>query len=162
MASAVPLIIGAGISAIGTGLSISGREDTQQARQVAAQERFAQEQASAKQQSLLRTRRLNTVLASQIANAGARGFTPESPSLFVVSADSINQFAQDENGTALALDYDRLNEFNAMRNAHADFEAGVGSDILNFGKNIFEGVTFGSRSSKGPIQTGREAIGEKI
>ena len=149
------------ISAIGTGISIAGREDTKKARIAAAEERFQQETDSAKQQSLIRTRRLNTVLASQIANAGARGFTPESPSLFVVSADSINQFAQDENGTALALDYDRLNEFNAMKNAHAEFEAGVGSDILNFGKNIFEGTSFGSGAPKGPLQTGREAIGEK-
>ena len=156
------LLIPIAISAIGTGISIAGREKTKESRIAAAQERFQQEEDSAKQQSLLRTRRLNTVLASQIANAGARGFTPESPSLFVVSADSINQFAQDENGTALALDYDRLNEFNAMKNSHAEFEAGVGSDILNFGKNIFEGTTFGSATpKKGPLQTGREAIGEK-
>lgn len=140
MASAAVIAgVGIGISALGTAGSIAGRKDTEQARIEAAQERFQQEQTSAKEQSLLRTRRLNTVLASQIANAGARGFTPESPSLFVVSADSINQFAEDENGSALALDYDRLNEFNAMKNAHAEFEAGVGSDILNFGKNIFEG-----------------------
>lgn len=150
-----------GTSELGaTIFGIIGRQKTKESRIAAAQERFQQEEDSAKQQSLLRTRRLNTVLASQIANAGARGFTPESPSLFVVSADSINQFAEDENGTALALDYDRLNEFNAMKNAHAQFEAGVGADILNFGKNIFEGITFGSGAPKGPIQTGREAIGE--
>ena len=75
-------VIGGTIAAFGTAASIVGREDTKAAREQAAELRFQQQQISAEQASTVRTRRLNTVLASQIANAGARGFTAASPTLF--------------------------------------------------------------------------------
>lgn len=134
------LIIGGAVTVGGFLLGESGREDTKNARIAAAETRFEQQSIKAKEDSLLRTERLNSVLASQVANAGARGFSPASPSLFSVSAKSINAFAQDENAEALSLDFARLNEHNAISNAHAEKEFGTEKDLLKIGATLFESI----------------------
>lgn len=132
------LVIGGAVTVGGFLLEQSGRANTEEARIASAKTRFEQQSIKAKEDSLLRTERLNSVLASQIANAGASGFSPASPSLFAVSAKSINAFAQDENAEALSLDFALLNEFNAMSNAHAERTMGTANDLLSIGTTLFE------------------------
>ena len=152
------------------GLGLIGRAETASAEEEANALRLKQEEVAEEIRSTQRTRALNNALATQNADAAARGYTASSPSLFAISADSINQFAQDENADALNLSFDKINAANEDRNIrNREIFGDIGSAI-QFGQNVNQGryssgdKTVGNYLSpadeNAAISAGRAALGE--
>lgn len=97
------------------------------------------EEAAESNRSLMRTQRLNSILASQAARAGASGFSAASPSLFAISANSINKFAQDENADAINLSFDKINAAHQERNAFNQELFGDLGSVISLGQTFYEG-----------------------
>lgn len=131
-----------GISAVA---SLVGNYETKQATDQAIELRLKQEEIQNELRTTQRTANLNQVLASQTAAASARGYSTSSPSLFAISAESINQYAQDENADALNLNFDKLNAANQERNA---LYQEIGGDI-NTGVDLANTMVNGSFSNTG-------------
>ncbi len=143
--------IEAGVEAVGTAVSIIGRSEAASAKEKAVDLELKQEQLAEDQRSTQRTARLNDVLANQTAEAGAKGFSAASGSLFAIGADSINKFAQDENADAINLSFDKINAANKKSNIKANELWGDAGSVIDLGANLYGG-SFSKGISKGATQ----------
>lgn len=134
--------ISALIGGIGLVTSLIGRKGQEQAQQQAIDLRLKQQESANVERSIKRGRRLNEVMAAQVAREGASGLSLSSPSFFAVGRNSFNQFAEDENADALNLSFDKMSAMNQEASIKRQRLYGSLGDIFNaagtaFNANIF-------------------------
>lgn len=148
----------AAFSGIGLATSLFGRNKSAEAQEQAVQLRLQQEEAANVERSTQRGRRLNEIMASQVAREGASGLSVASPSFFAVGQDSFNQFAEDENADALNLSFDKISAANSQKAIDQQKKFGSMGDVFNAGKSIFNSSVFRKAPQSQPVtQTLQEA-----
>lgn len=146
------LILTGVLGGLGVGTSLFGLEQEREARERAASLRLQQEEAQNTMRETQNTRRLNEVLASQIAREGASGLSVDSPSFTSIQADDFNKWASDINADNLALNFDELSKAETDRSANISFAAGLGSEALSIGSFVHN-ASFESTRAIPSVQT---------
>ena len=134
--------VSAAIAGIGLVTSLFGRQQQEQAQQQAIDLRLKQQEAANVERSVKRGRRLNEVMAAQVAREGASGLALSSPSFFAVGQNSFNQFAEDENADALNLSFDKISAMNQEDSIKKQQLFGSIGDIFNAGTTAFNAGVF--------------------
>ena len=135
------------LSGIGLATSLFGRSQSAKSQEQAVQLRLEQEEAANTERSTQRGRRLNEIMASQVAREGASGLSVSSQSFFAVGQDSFNEFAEDSNADALNLSFDKISAANSQKAIQQQRKFGSMGDIFNAGKSIFNSSVFRSAPS---------------
>lgn len=139
------------LAGIGLVTSLIGRQKQQQAQQQALDLRLQQQEAANVERSVKRGRRLNEVMAAQVAREGASGLSLSSPSFFAVGENSFNQFAEDENADALNLSFDKISAMNQSQSIRDQEKFGMMGDVFSAGTSVFNAGVFKSTSGQGPV-----------
>jgi len=137
-----------GGSLIGGGI---GRHEQTEAAEQANALRLREEQDAETNRSVQRTRQLNEVLAQQVAQEGASGFSLSSPSFAAIGEDSFNQYAADENADALNLDFDKMGAAISDQNAQRSEIWGDVGSVFSAAETMYSGgfKTSNPRSAAG-------------
>jgi len=139
------------IAGIGLATSLIGRNNQEAAQQQAIDLRLKQEESANIQRSTQRARRLNEVMAAQVAREGASGLAASSQSFFAVGRDSFNQFSEDENADALNLSFDKLAASQQSKSIKEQENIGMFGDLFSAGNAIFNSHVFKASPQNQPV-----------